>query len=140
MKNLLYTKTWRVLVMVAVVALTMTLASCDNRKEEKSLAFDEMYAQFIAQEEFKSSSFDQQDQMLQEWLEEAENNGYIHHLDKNNAGYIHICIKVDSKEKFEEILAKVKAANYEILYEPATVGGTEFRAICFEDNIIEVCY
>ena len=60
--------------------------------------------------------------------------------DKNNAGYIHICIKVDSKEKFEEILAKVKAANYEILYEPATVGGTEFRAICFEDNIIEVCY
>ncbi len=87
MKNLLYTKTWRVLVMVAVVALTMSLASCDNRKEEKSLVFDEMYAQFIAQEEFKSSSFDQQDQMLQEWLEEAENNGYIHHLDKNNAGY-----------------------------------------------------
>ena len=60
--------------------------------------------------------------------------------DKNNTGYIHICIKVDSKEKFEEILAKVKSANYEILYEPATVGGTEFRAICFEDNIIEVCY
>ena len=60
--------------------------------------------------------------------------------DGETAGYIHICIKVDSKEKFEEILAKVKAANYEILYEPATVGGTEFRAICFEDNIIEVCY
>ena len=60
--------------------------------------------------------------------------------DKNNAGYIHICIKVDSKEKFEEILAKVKADNYEVLYEPSTVGGQEFRAICFEDNIIEVCY
>lgn len=60
--------------------------------------------------------------------------------DKNNAGFIHICIKVDSKEKFEEILAKVKAADYEILYEPATVGGQEFRAITFEDNIIEVCY
>ena len=60
--------------------------------------------------------------------------------DRNNAGYIHICIKVDSKEKFEEILSKTKADGYEILYEPATVGGQEFRAITFEDNIIEVCY
>ena len=60
--------------------------------------------------------------------------------DRNNAGYIHICIRVDSKEKFEEILAKAKADGYEILYEPATVGGSEFRAITFEDNIIEVCY
>ncbi len=60
--------------------------------------------------------------------------------DKNNAGFIHICIKVDSQEKFEEILAKTKADGYEILYEPATVGGKEFRAITFEDNIIEVCY
>ena len=60
--------------------------------------------------------------------------------DRNNAGFIHICIKVDSREKFEEILAKTKADGYEILYEPATVGGKEFRAITFEDNIIEVCY
>lgn len=60
--------------------------------------------------------------------------------DRNNAGFIHICIKVDSQEKFEEILAKTKADGYEILYEPATVGGQEFRAITFEDNIIEVCY
>ncbi len=60
--------------------------------------------------------------------------------DRNNAGYIHICIKVDSREKFEEILAKTKADGYEVLYEPATVGGQEFRAITFEDNIIEVCY
>ena len=59
---------------------------------------------------------------------------------RNDAGYIHICIKVDSEEKFEEILNKTKAAGYEILYEPATVGGQEFRAIMFEDNIIEVCY
>lgn len=60
--------------------------------------------------------------------------------DRNRSGFIHICIKVDSKEKFEEILAKFKAANYEILYEPATVGGKEVRAITFEDNILEVCY
>ena len=58
----------------------------------------------------------------------------------NRTGWAHICIKVDSKEKFEEILSKAKADGYEILYEPATVGGQEFRAIMFEDNIIEVCY
>ena len=60
--------------------------------------------------------------------------------DRNDAGYIHICIKVDSKEKFDEILNKTKASGYEILYEPDTVGGSEFRAIMLEDNIIEVCY
>ncbi|MBR5340772.1 MAG: VOC family protein [Erysipelotrichaceae bacterium] len=60
--------------------------------------------------------------------------------DRNDAGYIHICIKVDSKEKFDEILNKTKANGYEILYEPDTVGGSEFRAIMLEDNIIEVCY
>ena len=60
--------------------------------------------------------------------------------DRNDAGYIHICIKVDSKEKFEEILNKTKENGYEILYEPDTVGGSEFRAIMLEDNIIEVCY
>lgn len=87
MRNLLYAKARRVLVAVVAVALAMSIASCDNRKEEKSLAFDEMYAQFISREEFKTCSFEQQDQMLQEWLEEAENDGYIHHLDKNNAGY-----------------------------------------------------
>ncbi len=35
--------------------------------------------------------------------------------------------------------AKFKAANYTILYEPATNGGHEVRAITFEDNILEVC-
>ena len=58
----------------------------------------------------------------------------------NRTGWAHICIKVDSKEKFKEILSKAKGDGYEILYEPATVGGQELRAIMFEDNIIEVCY
>ena len=49
------------------------------------------------------------------------------------------CIKVDSREKLDEIIAKFKAANYTILYEPATNGGNEVRAITFEDNILEVC-
>ena len=57
----------------------------------------------------------------------------------NHAGFAHICIKVDSREKLDEIIAKFKAANYEILYEPATTGGNEVRAVTFEDNILEVC-
>ena len=60
--------------------------------------------------------------------------------DKNRTGYCHICIKVDSQEKFEKIVAKMHADGYEVLYEPATVGGKEARAIMFEDNVIEVLY
>lgn len=56
----------------------------------------------------------------------------------NRTGFVHICIKVESREKLDEIIAKFKAAGYEILYEPATVGGKEVRAITFEDNILEV--
>ena len=59
--------------------------------------------------------------------------------DPNRTGFVHICIKVDSREKLDEIIAKFKAANYTILYEPATNGGDEVRAITFEDNILEVC-
>ena len=59
--------------------------------------------------------------------------------DPNRTGFVHICIKVDSREKLDEILAKFKAANYTILCEPATNGGNEVRAITFEDNILEVC-
>ena len=57
---------------------------------------------------------------------------------KYRTGYCHICIKVDSREKLDEIIAKVHADGYEVLYEPATVGGKEIRAIMFEDNVIEV--
>lgn len=59
--------------------------------------------------------------------------------DRNRTGFVHICIKVDGREKLEEIIGKFKSAGYEILYEPATVGGREVRAITFEDNILEVC-
>ena len=59
--------------------------------------------------------------------------------DPNRTSFVHICIKVDSREKLDEIIAKFKAANYAILYEPATNGGNEVRAITFEDNILEVC-
>lgn len=58
--------------------------------------------------------------------------------DRNQAGLIHICLKVDSLEKLNKVITKFKALGYEILYEPATVGGKEVRAITFEDNILEV--
>ena len=58
--------------------------------------------------------------------------------DKNRTGYCHICIKVDSREKLDEIIKKVHEDGYEVLYEPATVGGKEIRAVMFEDNVIEV--
>lgn len=57
---------------------------------------------------------------------------------RNRTGFVHICIKVDSHEKLDEIIKKFKASGYEILYEPDTIGGKEVRAITFEDNILEV--
>ncbi len=58
--------------------------------------------------------------------------------DPNRTGFVHICLKVDSREKLDEITERFKADGYQILYEPATVGGKETRAITFEDNILEV--
>lgn len=58
--------------------------------------------------------------------------------DPNRTGFVHICLKVDSRETLDEITERFKADGYQILYEPATVGGKETRAITFEDNILEV--
>ncbi|MDD6347293.1 MAG: VOC family protein [Lachnospiraceae bacterium] len=58
--------------------------------------------------------------------------------DANRTGYAHICIRVDSREKLDEIIDKIHKAGYEVQYEPATNGGKEIRAITFEDNVIEV--
>lgn len=58
--------------------------------------------------------------------------------DPNRTGFVHICLKVESREKLDEITERFKADGYQILYEPATVGGKETRAITFEDNILEV--
>ena len=59
--------------------------------------------------------------------------------DPNRTGFVHICVKVDSREKLDEIIAKIKADGYHIFYEPATNGGNEIRAITYEDLILEVC-
>ena len=60
--------------------------------------------------------------------------------DPNRTGFVHINISVDSREKLDEIIQKFHEDNYQVLYEPATVGGNEVRAITFEDNILEVSY
>lgn len=59
--------------------------------------------------------------------------------DPNRTGLAHICVKVDSREKLDEIIAKIKADGYKIFYEPATNGGNEIRAMTFEDIVLEVC-
>ncbi len=59
--------------------------------------------------------------------------------DPNRTGFVHICIKMDSREALDEVIAKIKADGYHIFYEPATNGGKEIRAVTFEDNILEVC-
>ena len=57
----------------------------------------------------------------------------------NDAGLVHICIKVADREELDRIIAKIHADGYEVQYEPATVGGKEIRAVTFEDIILEVC-
>lgn len=59
--------------------------------------------------------------------------------DPNRTGFVHICVKVDSREKLDEIIAKIKSDGYHIFYEPATTGGKEIRAVTYEDLILEVC-
>lgn len=60
--------------------------------------------------------------------------------DPSRTGYAHICVKVEGEARLNEILAAFREAGYEVLYEPATVGGTEARVVAFEGNVIEVCY
>ena len=58
--------------------------------------------------------------------------------DPNRTGFAHIAIRVDSREKLNEVIDKFHAANFKIFYEPATTGGREIRAVTFEDNVLEV--
>lgn len=58
--------------------------------------------------------------------------------DPNRTGLAHINIKVETAEKRDAIIAKFKEDGYKILYEPATTGGTECRAITFEGIVLEI--
>lgn len=58
--------------------------------------------------------------------------------DPNRTGFAHIAIRVDSREKLNEIIDRFHAENFKIFYEPATTGGREIRAVTFEGNVLEV--
>ena len=58
--------------------------------------------------------------------------------DPNRTGFVHICIKVDSREKLDEVVERFHKEGFHIFYEPATTGGHEVRAVTFEDLILEV--
>lgn len=58
--------------------------------------------------------------------------------DPNRTGLAHINIKVETAEKRDAIIAKLKQDGYRILYEPATTGGTECRAVTFEGIVLEI--
>ena len=60
--------------------------------------------------------------------------------DKNRTGYAHLSMKVDTAEQLYALIDSWKELGYEILYEPATTGGKEVRAVAFEDNVFEVSY
>lgn len=58
--------------------------------------------------------------------------------DPNRTGFAHIAIRVDSREKLNEIIDRFHAENFKIFYEPANTGGREIRAVTFEGNVLEV--
>lgn len=61
--------------------------------------------------------------------------------DPNRLGLAHICIKADSREQLDGIVARFKEDGYTIQYEPENAGGPgEVRAVTFEDIVIEVNY
>lgn len=61
--------------------------------------------------------------------------------DPNRSGLAHICIKVDSREQLDHIIARFKEDGYKIQYEPSSsTGAGEVRAVTYEDIVLEVNY
>jgi len=59
----------------------------------------------------------------------------------NRTGFAHICIRVDTREKLDQVIADFKKDGYTIQYEPSNPEGAgEVRAVTFEDNVLEVNY
>jgi len=59
----------------------------------------------------------------------------------NRLGLAHICFKIDTREKLNEIISGFKKDGYKIQYEPENEDGPgEVRAITFEDIVIEANY
>ena len=58
--------------------------------------------------------------------------------DPNRTGIVHIAIRVDSREKLNEVIRGFHEQGYHFFYEPEGGAGRECRAVTFEDNILEV--
>lgn len=61
--------------------------------------------------------------------------------DPNRLGLAHICFKIDTREKLNDIIRRFKESGYTIQYEPEKEDGPgEVRAVTFEDIVIEANY
>ena len=61
--------------------------------------------------------------------------------DPNRTGIAHVCFKIDTRERLNEIIDGFKKAGYTIQYEPEKPDGPgEVRAVTFEDIVIEANY
>lgn len=56
----------------------------------------------------------------------------------NRTGIVHMAIRVDSREKLNEVIRRFHENGYHFFYEPADGKGRECRVVTFEDNILEV--
>ena len=56
----------------------------------------------------------------------------------NRTGIAHMAIRVDSREKLNEVIRRFHENGYHFFYEPKGNEGRECRVVTFEDNILEV--
>ena len=145
-------KLWiRILCLVLGLMLSGVLAACGNTPAGPSGTDTETQAQEPATGEETGSETEPAQIELNDWLNEDGTAKYtVVWPDGSRLGSISaklraaistVCgAEVKIITDWVDRGTEPPADNYEILYEPATVGGQEFRAIMFEDNIIEVCY
>ena len=61
--------------------------------------------------------------------------------DPNRTGIAHVCFKIDTRERLNEIIEGFKKDGYKIQYEPSLPESPgEVRAVTFEDIVIEANY
>ena len=58
--------------------------------------------------------------------------------DYNRTGIVHMAIRVDSREKLNEVIRRFHENGWHFFYEPKDEKGRECRVVTFEDNILEV--
>ena len=58
--------------------------------------------------------------------------------DPNRTGIAHMAIRVDSREKLKEVIARFHEDGCHFFYEPKDEKGREARLVAFENNVLEV--